>query len=84
MRKVLLTWGLLLSLSLGMVSGGCASQEARDRDPMLLVKQAQELGVEAEAILMFGSGHAGGFAYNLTGSSGFIRIKVNPQKDAGP
>lgn len=57
---------------------GCASQEARDRDPMVIVKQAAALGLEAEATFIYGTAHAAGIPWNLTGSNGVIVVKVKP------
>ena len=73
MKRLLFTVMFLV-----LVSGclcGCAQG---DRNPFELADQAKALGVKARITAIWGTGHAGGFAYNFTGSNGFIEITVDP------
>lgn len=76
-RPLLIIASLLVLVSLSCVTG-CASQERIDQDPLIVAQQMQAMGLKGRAIIMFGTGHIGGAAFNLTGSSGFVEIEIEP------
>lgn len=60
------------------VFGGCASQQRIDQDPLIIARQLEAAGFRGRLVLLFGGGHVGGLSYNVTGSSGFIELEVEP------
>ena len=76
--------GLAFALALAgtVMLFGCASRattvQERAVELQSWVETVKGLGVEGEIVGIWGTGHAGGVAFNITGSNGFWRIKVEP------
>lgn len=72
-------------LSLALLHGcltGCVSQQAIDKDPLVVAKQAQALGFKVRLVVIFGPGHIGGLSYSATGANGFIELTLDPPTGA--
>lgn len=59
---------------------GCVSQERLDRDPLLVAEQLRAAGFAGRAVIVFGTGHIAGQAFNLTGASGFVEVQIDPER----
>jgi len=69
---------IMLMPMIGCLLAGCVSQDALDKDPMVVVRQAREAGLKGRLIIVYGGGHIMGQAFNLSGSSGFLEIEIDP------
>lgn len=61
---------------------GCNIPGATSADPLQAARQAQAWGLEGELTVIYGAGHIGGASYNLTGSSGVLRLSIRPDANA--
>lgn len=61
----------------------CVSAERLDADPLVVARQLEAAGFKGRAVIVFGTGHVAGQAFNLSGSSGFIEFSIEP-KDGRP
>ncbi len=59
---------------------GCVSQDRLDREPLVVAEQLRAAGFAGRAVIVFGTGHVAGQAFNLTGASGFIEVQIDPGK----
>ena len=71
----------LVLFAILLLVSGCASQEQQSRDPLVIARQLKAMGVEADATIIYGSGHWGGVSINVTGSSGVIHAKFKPSEE---
>lgn len=72
---------VLLSLVLcasALGCAGCVSRERINQDPLIVAEQLRAAGFSGRAVIVWGTGHLGGQAFNLTGSSGFVEVTVEP------
>ena len=71
----ILALGFLVQL--GCISG-CVSQERIDDDPLVAAKQAEAYGLRGRLVIIYGNGHVLGQSFNLSGSSGFLEVELDP------
>lgn len=74
---------VLLVVAIAVFSvAGCASPgatfEERSEAVRSQVGAMQDLGVKGRLVFIWGTSHAGGQAFNITGSSGFCEITLDP------
>jgi hypothetical protein len=69
---------LILIALFGLTLAGCVSQSVRDADPLVTAKQMQAMGLHGRVVIVFGGSHAGGLSWNITGSSGFAEVTLDP------
>jgi hypothetical protein len=66
---------------------GCMNPDApigeRVQEVEAQVQAMRELGLSGRVVLIWGTGHAGGVSYNLSGSNGFAEITVDPPASEG-
>lgn len=67
---------ILLCLALLVIVSGCAVKQ--ESDWLTRVDALREAGFEGRAVVVFGTGHVAGQAFNLSGSSGFIEVTIKP------
>lgn len=72
MRRLVLT---------GVAALACGCSQ-RDGDWRADAKFLKEAGFRGEATIIYGSGHVGGQAFNLTGSSGVLKFVFDPRDAA--
>ncbi len=79
-------------LLIPILLAGCATPEAHDArsaartanprdDPLLFARQARALGLKGRLILIMGTSHVAGQAFNLSGLSGFAEIEIDPSAE---
>ncbi|MDI9588156.1 MAG: hypothetical protein QM234_04270 [Acidobacteriota bacterium] len=80
----------VLILSVGLVACSSSSKQmvmGPDGKPVEVPDQSaniaewvefcQAMNLDAEGVIVYGTGHIGGQAFNLTGSNGYLRISVH-------
>lgn len=68
----------LALLAFGGCLGGCAKDDKGDIDMVETAKGLEAAGFKGRAVIIYGTGHVAGQAFNLSGSSGFIEVELNP------
>jgi len=76
--------GLMLGLLFGVT--GCESSsrattvQERAEELQAGVEAFQALNLDGRVVIIWGTGHVGGQAFNLTGSSGFAEVIMKPEE----
>ncbi|MFH1603655.1 MAG: hypothetical protein ABIH03_07090 [Pseudomonadota bacterium] len=76
--KRLWFFAILFYVTMLLAGAGCKGNGPTADDWLSAAKTMEAMGVEGELILIWGNGHVAGQSFNLSGSSGFGRVKVKP------
>lgn len=81
-RLILLVLAVLFGL-LAFVPG-CKSGQGDGNEWLRAAEVARRSGFRGEVVVIFGTGHIAGAAYNLSGSNGYLKLELDPLAEPHP
>lgn len=79
MRLALIVLAALLALTLF----GCTGKNG-GTDIVKAAEALRDAGFEGRLTVIYGNGHLAGQSFNLTGSSGFLEVTIDPKRAVEP